>query len=251
MKTNKLIMLALAALFAVSTMAKVKENIVLLSATPTGSEGSKKFTDESQFIIDEKSNTVIYYNSTTSDDWTVEASKLSFKTAKRLKFSLLFGAGSSFNANESTSLGELLTPAGIDRAANGGMGVLGGIGNGIDTNEGYQYGLDLSELPATVTVRISKINITMLNPTETGMAVNRMDKSKNFSFGVKGEKNITVSLPNNGDWLDLSTLNISLKGGEKNADMMTLFSTTGTKTTPKNEKPSFRIKEIEIIITNK
>lgn len=251
MKTNKLIMLTFGALFAVSSMAKVKENIVLLTATPTGSEGSKKFTDESQFIIDGISNTVVYYNSTASDDWTVEASKLSFKTAKGLKFSFMFGAGSSFNAIESASLGELLTPAGIDRAANGGMGVLGGIGNGIDTNEGYQYGLDLSELPATVTVKISRINITMLNLTETGMVVNRMDKSKNFSFGVKGENNITVSLPNNGDWLDLSTLNISLKGGEKNADMMTLFSTTGTRTTQKNEKPSFRIKEIEFIITNK
>ena len=251
MKTNKLIMLIVAAFMAVSVMAKVKENIVLLTATPTGSEGSKKFTDESQFIIDEKSNTVVYYNSTASDDWTVEASKLTFKTAKGLKFSLLFGAGSSFNVDESASFGELLTPAGIDRAANGGMGVLGGIGNGIDTNEGYQYGLDLSELPATVTVKISKINITMLNLTETCMVVSRMDQSKKFSFGVKGEKNIMVSLPNNGDWLDLSALNINLKGGEKNADLMTLFSTTSGNTTPNNPKPSFRIKEIELIITNK
>jgi hypothetical protein len=241
---------ALALAFSFSIGAKEKENIVILTATATGSEGSKKYTDESEFRIDEKSNTVVYHNSTTSDDWTVEAYQLSFKTAKGLKFKFSFGAGSQFSTDTS-NLGVLLTPAGIDRAANGGMGVLGGLGNGIDTNEGYQYGLDLSELPATVSVRINKINVTMINPTETGMAVNLVDKSKSLTFGVKGEKNISVSLPNNGDWLDLSSLNITLQGGQKNGELLTLFSTTGSRTTANNKTPSFRIKDVELVITSK
>ena len=159
MMTNKLMLVAVAAMISYTAIAKEKVSIVILTPTPTGSEGSKKFTDESEFIIDSKSNTVIYNNSNESDDWTIEASKLPFKEAKGKTFSLLFGAAKSFVMTPGASYGAIETPVGIDRAGGGALGVLGGLGNGIDTNEGYQFGLNLSNLPENVTIQISKINL--------------------------------------------------------------------------------------------
>lgn len=248
MKTNKLMLIAVAAMISCSAMAKEKVNIILLTPTPTGSEGSKKFTDESEFIIDAKSNTVIYNNSAENDDWTVEASKLSFKDAKGKTFSLLFGTAKSFVMTPGATYGAIETPAGIDRAAGGALGVLGGLGNGIDTNEGYQFGLNLSNLPDNVTVQITKINIGMINLNETGVVVNRMSPDKSLTFGVKGTPGIQAVLPNNGDWLDISSLDIKLKGGQKIAEMMSFICTIGTTPVPNNAAPNYRIKGIEIAI---
>jgi hypothetical protein len=245
---NKLILIAMAAMLSCSAIAKEKVSPIILTPTPTGSEGSKKFTDESEFIIDAKSNTVICNNGTETDDWTVEAFKLPFKEAKGKTFSLLFGAAKSFVMASGASYGAIETPAGIDRAAGGALGVLGGLGNGIDTNEGYQFGLNLSNLPDNVTVQITKINIGMINPNETGVVVNRMNPEKSLTFSVKGTPGIQAVLPNNGDWLDISSLGIKLNGGQKIADMMSFICTVGTNTSPNNAATNYRIKGIELSI---
>jgi len=248
MKANKSILLVATVMLVLTATAKEKISTIILTPTPTGSEGSKKFTDESEFIIDSRSNTVIYNNSTETDDWTVEASKLPFKEAKGKTFSLLFGAAKSFVMAPGASYGSIETPAGIDRAAGGALGVLGGLGNGIDTNEGYQFGLNLSNLPDNVTVQITKINIGMINPNETGVVVNRMNTEKSLTFSVKGTPGMQAFLPNNGDWLDISSLEIKLKGGQKIAEMMSFICTVGTNTIPNNAAPNYRIKGIEIAI---
>jgi len=248
MKAKKSILLMVTIMLVLTATAKEKVSTILLTPTPTGSEGSKKFTDESEFIIDAKSNTVIYNNSTETDDWTVEASKLSFKDAKGKTFSLLFGAAKSFIMTPGASYGSIETPAGIDRAAGGALGVLGGLGNGIDTNEGYQFGLNLSNLPDNVTVQITKINIGMINPMETGVVINRMNPEKSLTFGVKGTPGIQAALPNNGDWLDISSLGIKLNGGQKIAEMMSFICTIGTNPIPNNTAPNYRIKGLEIAI---
>ncbi len=249
MMTNKLMLVAMAAMISCTAIAKEKVSIVLLTPTPTGSEGSKKFTDESEFIIDSKSNTVIYNNSNESDDWTIEASILPFKEAKGKTFSLFFGAAKSFVMTPGASYGAIETPVGIDRAGGGALGVLGGLGNGIDTNEGYQFGLNLSNLPENVTIQISKINIGMINPMETGIVVSRMNPEKSLTFGVKGTPGIQSVLPNNGDWLDVSSLELKLKGGQKLVDMMSFICTIGSNAIPNNVAPNYRIKAIELIIS--
>lgn len=248
MTTKKLILLVAAVMIAFTVSAKEKISIILLTPTPTGSEGSKKFNDESEFIIDSRSNTVIYNNSSETDDWTVEASKLSFKEAKGKTFSLLFGAAKSFLMTPGATYGAIETPAGIDRASGGALGVLGGLGNGIDTNEGYQFGLNLSNLPDNVTVQITKINIGMINLMETGVVVNRMNPEKSLTFGVKGTPGIQAALPNNGNWLDISSLEIKLKGGQQIVEMMSFICTIGTMPIPNNTTPNYRIKGIEITI---
>ncbi len=51
------------------------------------------------------------------------------------------------NINQGVNYGALLTPAGMDRASTGELGVRGGAGAGIDPNEGFNLGFDLSYLP--------------------------------------------------------------------------------------------------------
>jgi hypothetical protein len=243
MKTKKTMLVAVA-LLSIITCSAI-ENVIVLTPTVKGSEGSQKFTDESMFIVETKSDTVSCYNSNENDDWTVESSKISVKEVKGKSFSILFGAASAFDMTAGASYGAILTPAGIDRASNGALGVLGGLGNGIDTNEGFQFGLNLSNLPTNVTVQISKVFIQMINPKEIGVVVSRLNPEKSISFGVKTPE-IQVNLPNNGGWLDVNSLELKLKGGKKMEEMISLICTIGTTVIPNNEKPSYRIKGIEL-----
>ena len=243
MKSKKTMLVAVAILSIITCSAI--ENVIVLTPSVKGSEGSQKFTDESMFIVENKSDTVSCYNSSENDDWTVESSKITVKEVKGKSFSVLFGAASAFDMTAGASYGAILAPAGIDRANNGALGVLGGLGNGIDTNEGYQFGLNLSSLPTNVTVQISKIFIQMINPQETGVVVSRLNPEKSMSFGVK-TPGIQTNLPNNGGWLDVNSMELKLKGGQKMEDMLSLICTIGTNVIPNNEKPTYRIKGIEL-----
>src|SRR5690606_35239854 len=101
----------------------------------------------------------------------------------------------------------------IDRAASGALGIRGGIGNGIDSGEGYYFGLDLTNLNSTAAVQITKISVTDLAATgETGVIVSRLNPSRKFTFGKPGAPGVDYELAGGAGTIDVSSFNLYLTG---------------------------------------
>ncbi|TZF83295.1 T9SS type A sorting domain-containing protein [Pedobacter sp. BS3] len=220
------------------------QNTITLTPLPGGSEGDSWYTDASVLQIDASGNTS-YYNSNSSDDWSVAASTVTPTGALNKTFAITFGGMASVNTTEGNDFGKMLSPAGIDRAAGGQLGIRGGGGNGIDPGEGFYFGLDLTNLNSTAAIQITKIGVTDLNAAnETGMIVSRLNPSKRIIFGNSGIPGIDYALTSGAGIIDVSSFNLYVTGGEVNDAIVSVF---GNSTIPSG----FRITQVELkVLTN-
>ncbi|ACU04851.1 T9SS type A sorting domain-containing protein [Pedobacter heparinus] len=219
-------------------------NTILLVPSPTGSEADNKYTDSSIFFIN-AAGAVSYYNSNASDDWTVTGTTVTATGALNKTFTITFGGMHSVKTTEGNNFGEMISAAGIDRASNGALGIRGGISNGIDPNEGFYFGLDLTNLSSTAAIQITKIGVTDLSAiNETGMVVSRMNPLKRLVFGNAGFPGVNYQLSGGAGIIDVSAFNLYLTGGQVNNAMLSVFNNGAAAS-------GFRITQIELkVLTN-
>ncbi|QBN17874.1 T9SS sorting signal type C domain-containing protein [Flavobacterium nackdongense] len=154
--------------------------------------------------------------------------------ARNKTISVQLNAGSVVDQTVGATLGAITTTAGIQRASDGGIGVttVAGASSGIDNGEGITFGLDLSSLPSTVAVQISRVYFSTFGTAESCTVVNRQDTSQNTTV---------VGFSGNAGNRDISTLGISIPGGTIDLDAVSFFNSSATA-------QNFRITGIEIRI---
>jgi hypothetical protein len=197
-------------------------NIVLDLPNPTtGLEGNSLFSDTSELHIDANGVANIGGESL-SYAWRVNGGT-NIDTADNTKFFFRWKGMGTTDINQGPNYGALLTPAGMDRATTGELGVRGGAGAGIDPNEGFNLGFDLSYLPNTVQLQLVKVGVSEVSGTENGVIVNRKDTSKRTTFGG-GSSTATIKFSSGKGDLNVENLGITLIGGEINYDIASLFN---------------------------
>jgi hypothetical protein len=152
--------------------------------------------------------------------------------ARNKTFSIRLSAGSVIDQNAGATFGAITTTAGIQRALDGGIGVtITGASGGIDNGKGLNFGLNLSNLPSTVSVEIAAVYFSTFGTAESCTVVNRQDTSKNSTV---------IGFESNSGRSDISSLGILIPGGTVDLDAVTFFSP--------NALSNFRITGIEIKI---
>jgi hypothetical protein len=198
------------------------DHIVLDLPNPTtGSEGNFLYFDESELHIDKNGDASIG-GEYLSYAWRVNGSTKA-NSATNSKFFFRWKGMATTDVTAGSNYGALLTPAGIDRAGDGAMGIRGGAGAGIDPSEGYTFGFDLSYLPNTVQLQLVKVGVGELSGTENGVIVNRKDTSKRITFGGSSS-NALVKFPTGKGDVNVESLGIVLNGGATDFDLASLFN---------------------------
>jgi hypothetical protein len=199
-------------------------SIVLDLPNPTtGMEGNSLYYDTSELHIDANGDASIGGQSLTYA-WRVNGGT-NINNADNSKFFFRWKAMATTDTTQGVNYGALLTPAGMDRASTGELGVRGGAGAGIDPNEGFNLGFDLSYLPNTVQLQLVKVGVSEVNGTENGVIVNRKDTSKRTTFGGSSSTASVKFSTGKGD-INVENLGITLTGGEINYDLASLFNPT-------------------------
>jgi hypothetical protein len=233
----RIISLIAFAFFAVSA-SRAQNNVIVLTPTPTGSEGSTVYKDESIFEISAADGTVSYFNSSATDDWTVAPATITIAGAVGKQFKVKMGGIAVANPALGDNYGATTTQGGIDRSSTGELGVVTGGGGGIHLNEGMWFGLDATNLPSTVYIQITKVKVRYAR-TLTGVALNRLTTENSLIFG-----NGTIPALEDGQgWIDVSKLNCVVKGGVSTENLLALFNAKVSNITD-----SYRITGIELKI---
>jgi hypothetical protein len=151
--------------------------------------------------------------------------------AKSSTFSIRLSAGAVMNQTPGVpEFGAITTTAGIQRANDGGIGVTTtGASGGIDNGKGLNFGLNLSNLPSTVSVEIAAVYISTFGIAESCTIVNRQDTSKNTTV---------TGFETNSGRSDISSLGILIPGGTVDLDAVSFISPNATS--------NFRITGIEL-----
>jgi hypothetical protein len=212
-----LVFLTLSAVYAQS-------NVITLKALPGGTEGNSFYSDSSILSVS-AAGVVTYFNSTTTDDWSVTASTVTPSGALSKTFSVLMGGMSSVDQTEGNNYGKKIQDGGIDRASDGALGIRGGTGNGIDVNEGLNFGLNLTNLSSSAAIQITKIYVTLAGAAnESGVVVSRLNPSKRITFGNSATTGVNYPISNSEVAIDISSFNVYLQGGTTNNDMIAVFN---------------------------
>jgi hypothetical protein len=221
-----------------------QSNIITLNALPGGTEGTTVFTDSSILSIS-AAGVVTYSNSNTTDDWGVTASTVTQSGALSKTFSVLMGGMASVDVTEGNNYGKKILDGGIDRASDGALGIRGGAGGGIDVNEGFNFGLNLTNISATAGIQITKIYVTLAgSANESGVIVSRLNPSKRIIFGNSASPGVNFAVTNGPVAIDISSFNVYLQGGESNSEMIAVFNNSPATN-------NIRITSIELkVLTN-
>ena len=208
------------------------DNIIVLDAPnpSTASEGNTLYSDISPIAIG--SDGGVY--AMEMPDWN-PFGKITNKSAmdKSFKFRI--------DTKKITPSG--IVEAGIDRASNGDLGIRGGEGNGIDNNEGLLLSLDLREFDSSVTFRLQKIAFSTFDASESCIIVNRMPQGRMLSYNGSMKdlaRNVRITSNHVRRFVDVSSLNLSLRGGINHNEFLSLFSTSPTG--------NFRVSGFEFVV---
>jgi hypothetical protein len=209
---------------------KLKPNVIVLDSPDpsTGSEGNQTYSDISPIQITDSGDVT----PTETPDWTPYG---------KITVDKALGKTFRFRINAKAINSEGISDAGIDRSNNGNLGVRGGENTGIEKNEGYLLGLDLSEFNSSTTFKLTKIGLTLFDATESCVMINR--KSQNKMLVYKGSdtdliQDVKLTADRQVKLVDVSSLGITLNGGLNHQDFLSLFNTG-------DEKSTFRISGFE------
>lgn len=207
MKKSILTKVLTLAILLITGLIYSQNNVIKLTSLGTGSEGETLSEDISVVNISAAGAVTI---KDAIPDWTVTSTGVNLPAAYDTNLSIKMKAIRVANQTPGTNYGAVTALGGIDRAATGEIGVRTTTG-GIDQLEGLIFGFDLTSLPSTVTLQITKIGINFLAGDETGVIVNRFDTSKKLDLFGSGNKDVT-------------RLGLYCKGGQSNLDMVSLFN---------------------------
>jgi hypothetical protein len=213
---------------------KLKPNIIVLDATDpnTASEGDSKYFDVSPIQITDIGDVV----PTETPDWNpfgkITVNKALDKTFK-------------FRIDAKTITANGISEAGIDRSNNGQLGVRGGSNNGIEKNEGYLLGLDLTEFDTSTSFQLTKIGFTLFDTSESCVIMNR--KSQNKMLVYRGSdtdlvQDVKITADRQVKFVDVSSLGLFLYGGMNHQDFLSLFNTGEADSTFRVSGFEFEIK---------
>ncbi len=201
-------------------------HIVLDLPTPTtGRVGNFLLSDTSEFHIDTDGDASIGGESLTYA-WRVNG-ETNINNADNTKFFFRWTGMATTNVTEGADYGALLTSSGMDRTSDGRLGVRGGVSTGIDPNEGFNLGFDLSFLPNTVQLQLVKVGVSDVSGNRIGEIVNRKNTSKRITFGGSSSTASIKFSSGRGD-VNVENLNIKLTGGITDYDVASLISNGGT-----------------------
>lgn len=195
------------ALVLITGLIYSQNNVIKLTSLGTGSEGETLSEDISVVNISAAGAVTI---KDAIPDWTVTSTGVNLPAAYDTNLSIKMKAIRVVNQTSGTNYGAVTSIGGIDRAATGEIGVRTTTG-GIDQQEGLIFGFDLTSVPSTITLQITKIGVNFLAGDETGVIVNRLDTSKKIDLFGSGNKDVT-------------RLGLYCKGGQSNLDMVSLFN---------------------------
>ena len=201
-------------------LVNAQDNVISLAVASTGSEGDTKYTDASPLAID-ASGSVSLTGDAAYHDWSASGTVV-LSGALNSSFSVLFG-GMATTDTTAAVYGSLLTQGGIDRSNSGELGIRGGASNGIDVNEGFYFGLDLSAVSEDVAVQITGINVKYLGNGEMGAIVSLLDPGKSLTVSAAGD-GADVELSNGSGIVDISAFEILIAGGDSVANMVSFFN---------------------------
>jgi len=229
--------------FLMTTLGYSQNNTISLVALPGGTEGTTTYSDSSILGIN-TSGVVSYSNSNSFDDWRVTATTVTQSGALNKTFGVTIGGMATVNTAEGKNYGQKITDGGIDRAADGALGIRTGLGGGIEINEGLNFGLDLSNINTSASIQITKIFVVMAaGSNESGVVVSRINPSQRIVFGNSVTPGVNFPLSDTETSIDVSTFNLFVSGGAKNTDLVAVF----------NNSPSvnnFRITRIELKVVS-
>ncbi|ACU04855.1 heparinase II/III domain-containing protein [Pedobacter heparinus] len=210
----------------------LKKNTIILDAPDpnTASYGSNVFYDVSPIGV---SSTGELYPIETPD-WNIYG---------HVDVKNLFDKVFKFRIDAKRITAAGIVNTGIDRSLNGQLGVRGGESTGIDKNEGYLLSLDLRDLATSVTIELTKIGFTYLDASESCTLVNRQNPGKMMVFTGNDSKKIEevkITSVHKRQFVDVSSLGISFKGGSDNPEFLSFFNT--------GDKGNFRVSGFEFIV---
>lgn len=222
-KTKHSVFFLIALLFFV-IKANSQDNIITLKSLSIGSEGNTKYTDKSPIFIN-SSGVATYKNSGQSDDFSVNSSSVTVVGALGKSFEVFLGGMATVNTNEGKDYGKKLTDGGIDRDSQGAIGVRSPDGGGMGVNEGIYFGLDLSQMDASVSIQITKIYVKYSgSDNERGVVVSKVNTSKRITFG--NTVGVDVMIDNNENAIDISSFNLYVTDKVVDDSLLSIFNTS-------------------------
>ena len=211
---------------------KLKNNTIVLDATDpnTASEGDKVFFDVSPVKIDNF-----------GELFTLD--KPDWNTYGRINIESMLGKTFKFRIDAKQNTADGISKAGIDRSKDGQLGVRSGANGGIEKNEGFMVSLDLTDFDSSVSFELTKIGFTHLDPSESCTIVNQQSPDRMMVYRGKDRKNVRevqITSKHKRKFVDISSLGISLRGGENHAEFLSLFNTS--------DAGNFRVSGFEFVV---
>lgn len=213
---------------------ELQNNVIVLDSTDpsTGSEGNQTYFDISPIQITDSGDVT----PTETPDWTpygkITANKALGKTFK-------------FRIDAKAITAEGITDSGIDRSNNGNIGVRGGENTGIEKNEGYLLGLDLTDFDASATFQLTKIGFSLMDTTESCTISNRKAQGKMMVYSGKDTdmvRDVKITADRQVKFVDVSNLGVFLSGGSNHQEFLSLFNTSEIGSTFRISGFEFEIK---------
>ncbi len=196
---------------------KLKKNILVLDAPDpsTASEGDKVSSDISPIGVDGEG----YPFAMSMPDW-IPYGRFTIPEMMNKSFSYII------NSKRIEPTG--IVNAGIDRSADGQLGVRGGENNGIEQNEGYIFGLDLSNIDPSVVFEFTKLSLTFFDSSESAVVVNRVGIAPMMTLTGNSPTTLVKITPElKTEMFDISDLKIKINGGQKYEEILSIFNTSG------------------------
>ena len=218
--------------------------LVSLTAAAGGTSLTTALTDDSTITVDASGVVTIGSDYTPTAFAGNTTGTVSIGGVRDKTFTIRLSAATLINQTAGTDFGTITTTGGIHRGSgstansdnNGGIGVQG-VGTGIDNGEGINFGLDLTNLPATVGVQITAVNLSTFAgaaTAETALVINRQDTSKTLAMaGTAGGSGVRRS--------DVTSLGVIIPGGTVDYDVLSILNNSPVAT-----PQSFRVSGIEI-----
>ena len=213
---------------------KLQNNVIVLDSPDpsTGSEGNQTYFDISPIQITDSGDVT----PTETPDWTPYG---------KITVSKALGKTFRFRIDAKAINSERISDAGIDRSNNGNLGVRGGENTGIEKNEGYLLGLDLTDFDASTSFQLTKIGFSLMDATESCTISNRKPQGKMMVYSGNNTelvRDVKITADRQVKFIDVTNLSVFLNGGMNHKDFLSLFNTSEIGSTFRISGFEFEIK---------
>ncbi len=216
---------------------------ITLDSLPTGTEGGNHITDTTPLVINESGDVMDPKDGSMYQDFEISGQAGGSQDIVDRKFSFILSGISKVDDQEGKKLGKLLKEGTLDRDSKGNLGIREGASGGIEALEGFMIGLDAKGLDESLAIHLTGLTLRFIGGDETGKVVKREDPNQSVTFGSpQSEADYTAR--NGSPFVDLSSLDLQVRGGESNPALASLFADNYT------DGGEFRIESFQIKIVD-